>query len=376
MTTPPLELRASAMPLAFLCPGSARPATVAINEDSGPARLGTAVHEARRPLAEVGSVPWDKIPEIAARHAVSVDDVRMLCAMAGKLWPSITASFPEAMTEVPLEARFIGRNGQTIHLTGHADLLSVRGTVARLGDWKSGRLDADHAQQMRAYAALALLENTELTEVTVTVIWIRDGEIENYTMRADELSSWTRELIERVAEWDGTFRPGKHCPRCKRSHECEAATAMARRDVAVIADRAIVAQAEADLVMMAPAEIVALHRKAELVKHFAYRVSDAIKAHVVAHGDIVADGVRLTVDRVEKRELDPVTAWSVLEAAGFADGDFADCMTLGISKVEKRIAEKAGRGGGAAAVREIAKKLDDAGAVVRKEMHFLKEKRG
>ncbi len=364
------------MPLAFLCPGSARPAAIAINEDSSPARVGTATHEALRTLAETGSIPWATIPEIAARHAVNVEDVKMLCAMAGKLWPTIASSFPEAMTEVPLEAHFVGRNGQPIHLTGHADLLSIRGTIARLGDWKTGRLDADHGQQMRAYAALALLENTELTEVTVTVIWIRDGEIENYTMRADELSSWTRELIERVAEWDGTFRPGKHCQRCKRSHECEAATAMARRDVAVIADRAMVARAEAELAMMAPADIVALHRKAELVRHYAYRVSDAIKAHIEAHGDIVADGVRLTVDRIEKRELDPVTAWPLLEAAGFTDGDFADCMTLGISKVEKRVAEKAGRGGGAAAVRDIAKKLDDAGAVVRKETHLLKEKRG
>lgn len=370
-----LELRASAMPLAFLCPGSARPATIQINEDSSPARLGTAVHEALRPLAEAGSIPWAAIPEIAARHAVNVEDVRMLCGMAGKLWPSIAASFPEAMTEVPLEAHLVARNGQAVHLTGHADLLSVRGTVARLGDWKTGRLDADHGQQMRAYAALALLENTELTEVTVTAIWIRDMEIENYSMRADELSSWTRELLERVAEWNGTFRPGKHCPRCHRSHECEAATAMARRDVAVIADRAMVAKAEADLATMEPSEIISLHRKAELVKHFAFRVADAIKAHVVATGDIVSDGVRLTVDRVEKRELDPVVAWPVLEAAGFGDGDFADCMALAITKVEKRVAEKAGRGGGAAAVRDIATKLDDAGAVIRKELHFLKEKR-
>lgn len=363
------------MPLAFLCPGSARAATLPINEDFAAARLGSAVHEALRALAETGAVHWGALPEIAGRHAVAIDDVRMLCGLASKMWPTLAPSFPDAMTEVPLSAHFIGRNGDAVHLTGHADLLSVRGTVARLGDWKTGRIDVDHAQQMRAYAALTLLENTELSEVTVTVIWIRDGEIENYTMRSDGLTSWTRELIERVAEWDGTFRPGRHCSRCHRSHECDAATALARRDVAVIADRAIVARAEAELATMAPAEIVALRQKAELVKRYAFRVEEAIKAHVLAHGDVVADGVRLTVDRVEKRELDPVVAWPVLEAAGFKDGDFADCMTIGISKVEKRAAEKAGRGNGAAAVRELAKKLDDAGAVVVKETQYLKEKR-
>jgi hypothetical protein len=370
-----LDLRASGMPLAFLCPGSARPATLPINEDMAAGRLGSAVHEALRTLAETGSVPWASIPEIAARHLVGVEEVRILCGQAANLWPTLAPSFPDAMTEVPLSANFIGRNGEQIHLTGHADLLSVRGTVARLGDWKTGRIDVDHGQQMRAYAALALLENTDLTEVTVTVIWIRDGEIENYTMRADGLSSWTRELIERVAEWDGTFRPGRHCTRCHRSHDCEAATAMARRDVAIIADRAMVARAEAELSTMAPADIVELRRKADLVKRYAYRVEDAIKAHVLANGDVVADGVRLTIDTIEKRELDTAAAWGVLESAGFDDKDFADTVSIPISKVEKRVAEKAGRGNGAAAVRELKTKLEAAGAVLTKETHLLKEKR-
>jgi len=370
-----LELRASAMPRAFLCPESARPPKLPIAEESAAARLGTAVHEALRQLAERGAIDWASVPEIATRHRVGEGDVRTLCALAAKMWPTLAPSFPDALTEVPFETTFIGRNGTRIRLTGHADLMSIRGTVARIGDFKTGRVDIDHAQQMRAYAALALLENTELTEVTVTVIWIRDGEIENYTMRADELSSWTRGLIERVAETDGAYHPGRHCTFCPRSHECEAATALVRRDVAAISSREIVARAEAELSTMAPADIIELHRKADMVKRYAYRVDDAIKAHVVAHGDVIANGVRLTVDTIQKRELDPVTAWPVLEAAGFTDRDFANCMDLKISKVERTIAERVGRGSGAAAVRDIAAKLDEAGAVSVRESHMLKEKR-
>src|SRR6185369_15769341 len=124
--------------------------------------------------------------------------------------------------------------------------------VARAGDWKTGRLDAYHAQQMRAYAALLLLEDSELVEATSTVVWIRDGEIESYTMRREALRPWLLELEERVVKWDGTYHPGAHCGFCPRSHECHAATAYVRRDVAAIADKLMVTRAETELSAMEP----------------------------------------------------------------------------------------------------------------------------
>ena len=126
---------------------------------------------------------------------------------------------------------------------------------------------------------------------------------------------------------------------------------------------------------MAPGEIIDLHRKAELVKRFAERVDEAIKRHVLEHGDVLGDGVKLTIEKSSRREIDPFAAWPVLEGLGFDSVDFADCMDLRISRVEKRIAQKAGRGNGAAAVRTLTQKLDEAEAVSIKETNFLKEKR-
>jgi hypothetical protein len=364
-------VRASGMPLAFACPGSTHAAAVPVDEESYPGRLGTAAHLVLRSLAETGSIQWDAIPEVAARYAVDADEIRMLAGMATKLWPKLAPSFPNALTELPLSAEFFP--GWT--LSGHVDLLSMSGTVARAGDWKTGRIDSNHAQQMRAYAALLLLEDHELTEATATVIWIRDGEIESYTMDRAGLRAWLEELVARVVGWDGVYHPGRHCGYCQRSHECEASTAYVRRDVAAISDRALVARAEGELSLMPPAEIIELHRKAELVAGYAYRVKDAIKRHVLEHGAIEGEGVKLTIESRVTRELDPVAAFPVLEAAGFEDADFAECMDLGISRVEKRIAQKAGRGNGAAAVRELAAKLGEADAVKTKETHYLKERR-
>jgi hypothetical protein len=228
---------------------------------------------------------------------------------------------------------------------------------------------------MRAYGALLLLEDQALTEVTVTVIWLRDGDIENYTLTRADAEAWLRALIERVVEWDGVYEPGLHCGHCPRSHECEAANALVRRDVAAMSDRELVARAECELELMEPDQIVGLLAKADLVADYAERVRSAIKKHVLTHGDIVANGVRLTIETEEQRKLAPAAAWPVLEAAGFSDDDFARVLDLKITRVEKVVAEKAGRGKGAAAVRRLSKELEEAGAIELKEVKKLARKR-
>jgi hypothetical protein len=65
----------------------------------------------------------------------------------------------------------------------------------------------------------------------------------------------------------------------------------------------------------------------------------------------------------------------VLESRGFTDVDFARVMTLGASKIDEVVAEKAGKGNGASAKREVAKALADAGAVTTKTIKKLKETR-
>lgn len=354
-----ISLRASATPLAMLCAGAVRSEGLRVDQTNAAATVGTAAHECLRALAETGHVDWDGIAAIAARHRAAEDEVRMLCAMAQKLWPSIAESFAEALTEVELSAEL----SPGVFLTGHMDLLAIRGRVARGADWKTGRKDSDYAAQMRSYGALVLLENPELTEVTVTVIWVRESEIENYTMTRAAADAWVARLLETVLTWDGVYRPGSHCQYCPRSHDCAAANAMTRRDVAVIADKSTVALAEAELALMKPADIVELHRKAALVSSYADRVLAAVKAHVEASGPVIGDGIVLQIAEENRRELDPLKAWPVLEAAGFDDADFANVVKLSISKVEKRVAQKADKGKGAAAVRELSAALAKAEAV-------------
>jgi len=365
------HLRASSLPLAFLCPASVRPPALRIVQSNNAADLGTAVHEALRSLAETGRVDWDALPASAERHGANTDEMRALCAMGCRLWNSVSDSFQGAITEQELKAEV----APGVTLTGHADIMAISVTSIRVGDWKTGRKDADHSHQLRAYAALALLSSQGIEEATGTALWLRDGEIENYTLTRADADAWLRELRERVIDWSGAFYPGSHCRFCPRDHECEAANALTRRAIAAVANRELIERAECDLPTMPAEQIIDIYRKATLVEGYCDRVRKALREYVLANGDIVANGVRLTVTTEKRRKVIPIAAWPVLERNGFGDEELSQCVSVSVSKAEKVVAERAGRGKGAAAVRAFSAELEQAGAVEFDEIQKLQEKR-
>ena len=358
------------MPLAFRCAGSARRGTLELDDITEPASMGSATHEALRPVAEGRGIQWDELPAIAARWNVDAEELRILTAMGNKLWPTVSESFKDALTEVELSLEL----ALDIRLTGHVDLLSVSGTVARAADWKTGRKDHDYSHQMKAYGTLILLDDPSLTEVTITLLWLRDGDIENYTMDRACAQAWLAELRDRVLNWDGIYHPGHQCDYCRRSHECSARNALVRRDVATILDQPIDDARALDA--LPPETVLTLYRRANMIAKCADRVRKAVHSHVEAKQGVVtsSDG-KLVLEEESERELLPLAAWPVLEASGFHDEDFAEVVTLPISRVENRTAKKAGKGKGAAAVRDLREKLDAAGAIKVNKVRKLKEMR-
>lgn len=365
-------VRASALPIAFRCPAAVRRPILPVNAANDAADTGTAAHEVLRSLPSTGRIDWDGIPEIAQRFGADPDETRMLVGQGVNLWNRVRESFNGAYTEVSLKYEVT----PGFFLTGHADLLAISQTSMRVGDWKTGRKDADHSHQFKAYAAMALLSSPDINEVTGTGLWVRDKEIENYTLDRAGAKRWLEELRARVIEWDGVYHPGKQCAYCPRNHECEAANAMIRRDVAVVADKALVARVETELRLMDAAEIVAVFQKADLVVKFAERVRKAIKAHIEENGDIVADGVRLSIVEENRREVDPLKAFPVLtEQLDFQDEDLARVMKLSISKIEEVVRERAPKGEKGREAKKLGDLLDKAGAITTDTVTKLKETR-
>ena len=369
-----VRLRPSALPLAFHCPAAIRGSGILINETNTAAGAGSATHELLCHLVEDGTIEWDRINEISDKHGGADDqEVRMLCGKACKIWPQLLPFFPRAMTEVRID-KSIELYG--LKIAGTMDLISISGDVARILDWKTGRLDSDYWQQIRAYGCMVLLEFPQLRECTVTIVWLRKGEFENYTLTQADAREWLRELEARVIDWDGVYCPEtKYCSNCPRGHECEARNRLVRRDVAAIADLDI-DSIEASIATMPADQIIALTRKAKTVARYGEAVVQAVKAAVMRGQAIEANGVELTVESEARRELDAQKTWSVLDQSfGFTDEDFADVVKMRVSAIETRVRKNAGKGNGAAAVRDLRNKLELAGAVEINEVFKLVERR-
>lgn len=351
-----LRLRCSSLPIAFRCGGSVRPGDLAINDTSDLAELGTAAHAGLAGLVDTGRLDWDGVPELAKGHGFNEKELRMLLSDGAKLWEAVKDSFPDARSEVAFE-----HQGDGYVLTGHVDVLARSGYTARLADWKGGRLDASYKEQLHGYAALALFDDPSLDDAEGGILWVRDGDFEPYALRRNQLPAWEERLISEVVRWDGTYRPGPHCSHCKRRHECPAANALARYDVAAIAN---VDLEQAALDRMTPQQKVFLVVQARDVEKKAQRAIALIRQDVKDHGDVVGEEQRLTLQEEERRVVDVLKAFPILaEGHGFGDEEMAQILSMSISEAESIVAKRAGKGNGAKAVRELRAQLTAADAV-------------
>lgn len=364
MSDAQLELRCSGLPLAFRCPGSVRPEGLEVDESGEASELGTAAHEGLAELVDTGHPPWGETGELARRYGVEERDLRALLALGARLWREVAAAFPKASTEHELTYR---DPAGAFVLRGHADVLAWAGRLVRVGDWKTGHRDADYAEQLRGYAVLGLEagRNFGATDAEAFALWVRDGEVEPYRMRAGEVPAWLERVRRVIVEWDGRYHAGPHCPHCPRSHECPAGRALVRRDVAALVDDDELAERLGDdaLAELGPEGIVELLARADLAASLGGRVRAAIRGYVQRRGDVVGGGKRLTLQVEERRELDVLGAFPVLYAQGFTDEDLAAVITLSLAAAERVVAKRAGRGKGAAAARALVEALETVGAV-------------
>lgn len=379
--TEKLRLRCSALPLAFLCPGSVRRGELVINDTSEPAELGTAAHAGLATLVERGWADWDGIPELARKHGVGETDLRVLIAQGVKLWESqlpdsdkrVLDCFPDPLTEVELE-----HEDDAWILTGHADILGRGPAGIHVGDWKGGRLDKPFREQLLGYAALAMLDDRSALWAEATVLWIRDQETERYSIQRAELDAWRKRIDDEIVAWNGEFRPGPHCDHCKRMHDCPARNARMRADLAIVTDRNLVGYVEdgETLSTWTNEQKIDLVEKLRVGSHLLERLLSAMKADVIRNGGEISDGKRRLVIVTEpRRYLDPIKAFPVLAEAGFTDEDMAQVIEMTAAKAENVVAERAPKGKAAAEKRKLTAQLEAAGAIQVREVQKMVQKR-
>lgn len=372
------RFRASAMPMAFLCPGSIRPSTVEIQPASPPADQGTAGHDVMKRIvdADATSLEGIDVPAIALLHDADPDELRIQAHIGLQVWQELRGMFPRAQAEVALRAR-VGLGGDDhALLTGHVDVLTVDRPrrVAHIADWKFGRVDGNHRHQVMAYAALVLLTYPEVDRVVCFVVWMREGEVETYSMDRDAMQGWFDDLRAEVIDWDGVYHPSPGCEHCRRTHDCPAMAAMVRRDVEIFGERGMAARIEAGLADLTGPEVVQLRRRAKLVEKVIESLDRAVRARVDAAGGAIPDGEgrELRFISQDRKEVDPLKGTPVLER-WLTDEELAGCIKISLSSANDAVADKTERGQKGKQIAAMNEELRAAGALIVTKIRRLQD---
>jgi hypothetical protein len=369
-----MNLRCSGLDDAMACAGTLRAPEIAIEPEKGPAVFaGSATHELLSQVVDGHATTLAQldVKGTAERFGVDMGELFPLVRFGLDAWAKLKEYFPAPVSEIPMHATI----APGVSLSGHPDVISVSGTRAAGLDWKSGRVDSSYAEQARGYCALTLLENPDVTEVSWYIVWLRYQEIEPYRMDRAAARVWLQGLVDNVVEWDGVYHPGKVCGYCRRSHECPAVVALARRDMAALGDLDVKALTERAAALDDNA-LVALHHRAGLVLRFAESLRELVRARVIANGGCIDTGyTRVTLEEQRRSEVDTLKAWPVLQKYIGDDVKLAECLTVKLSAAESVVAKAAGRGKGAAAKAALGKELEEAGALSISTIRKLREVR-
>lgn len=366
-----LSIRCSSLPLISLCPASAV-------DDGGPrlagggdaADLGTALHAC---LAEQIRGNHPEMMEIATRYAVDLRELTQLYIWWLHIWRSrIQPWFPDPQVEVALQGGDLARG---LHLSGHVDLLSVVGDQIRLCDWKSGRLDMDHVDQLRGYGWLALQAYPQAQGVYACVVRLRDRVLDGHDWTRADLDGWYQDLVAQLVA--GGYAPGGHCRFCPRGLSCPAKTALMRQasDALSLDGPGIGVDVPTESTPRGTF-LADLLDRIRVVASACERAREVIKADVAAHGGVLPtqDGRELRIVQQTQRRIGFAAGWPILNTVIPAE-EHDQCFSVSKGAVEQVVRAGVGRGQKSAAVQELMHRLEEAGAVEEVVIERLEIKR-
>lgn len=373
------ELSGSRVGLAVRCPASVLPCATPLNLLTEEGDLGSAVHDSLRDRLRGGD--WSAL-ESARTWNVDEDEVAVLNHMAWQLWTQhLGAIFPSPRVETTIDHE--PTPGQ--RLEGTLDLYALPSpTEARVLDWKTGRADdADHRDQLRAYAYLLTRRFAEVERVYGVVAWIRrrEWDADYYTRR--ELEMWWAKVLRGLGRTPTTYNPGRHCRFCPRYYHCDARV---RADVQDIWSFATNADRPDGLPVELPADpteragvLIAAWETASKLERLLAASKERIRGQVeLADGPLTAaDGTSIRMGERRIRKVRPEESWKFLiQLFGGNLGALLRCVEVRKTRLEEAIREAAPQGQKAAAVSAFLAQLEAADAIAVESQPTIEIRRG
>ena len=242
------RIRCSSNPLLEACAQSGERPAVDVIGDDGPASHGSMAHELFFDCIMLGrGYPSEGVDlaVMAERWGADPKEASMLAGAAWRLWQEneLAGVFPEP--EFNAEITLVDEKSGIIE-TGHLDLNSLVSREVRVLDLKTGRLDINPVEQLKAYS-LGSMRKYDADTAYAAQLRPRDGVFEAWQWTRDELEAWWQRFVEHLGR--GEYRTGEHCTRCHRWLECPAATQLVQASAA----RLLSAQAAATVRVVSPA---------------------------------------------------------------------------------------------------------------------------
>jgi hypothetical protein len=340
-----------------------------IEGDSEAADLGSACHHF---MSERISGRFPDPDEVALRYDVNSDELARLVSWGWRCWLELANHFPNPQTEVGLGFGM---------LSGHVDVLSLFAREIRLADFKTGRVERDHGEQLKGYAWLALQHYPLADRVYAACINWRQQVVEGEYWSRGQLNAWYAGL-EKKLEDTQTFRPGAHCAHCPRGVTCPAKTALLQQAAALIPDieRQQAAGAFDQVLPKTPeqrgAALAVILARAKMLEASAAIVREMVKAEVVQAGGNLptGNGYELRIVEQAHKQIEFDSAWPILREE-IPARSMNQCLKVVKGEVEKAVAAEAARGQKGAALRRLMELLEGAGAIHTKTIERLEVRR-
>ena len=349
----PVKIRCSALPRVWACPASAAPSNV--KSESPESRLGQIVH-----AHIAGKLGFDSVRREAANIGRDADEAAYLYSVGLEADKELVdnAGMILVRREDPLEF-----DGGGVVLTGSPDVwgMFMDRERAQVVDYKTGRVDRDHDQQLRGYAFLVLAAMPEAMEVVCRTVWLRTKNVDTFTMTRVEAAEWWTELVKR-AESESYTDDISVCGFCPHKAACWQYSQLLSVAVAPIMSNGQSLPATA-------ADLAALYPAAQELERHLDAYKKAMRAALASGPVALPDGRIIGLETRKRAVIDAAKAMPIIHA--HYDGDPLTVMEVRKTALEDALRENAPKGMKKKAVEDCMFALESAGALTWTETEAI-----
>lgn len=368
---PSINLRASRMPLFMKCVMSAAEGDgVAIDEHNSAADLGTAVH--RMLSLRVQGLPVPDVAELADETSVDPSELGMLYSAGCKIWGAVEQWFPDPICDT--SARVLIDEATSV--SGSLDVASyiASSRTLRVLDWKSGRVEKDHRDQLLTYAAL-LLEYWpgQIEHVQLFVGLLRKWSYETVTFTVAEIKQFVGEIKRKMQNEYGVFSPGTHCMECPHQHTCPGYDTHFKSIIGKAANLKPI-EMTPEMVKSSGIEIANTLAMLSQMNKYAENLRAHLRSFIAEHGVIpTVNGMALKTTVQQRSEIDVTKAVEAMRSVGLNDVEMHDALKVSKDAMVKLVTARAKRGDKSATAKKFLADLEQAGGITYKPTVMLTE---